>query len=1738
MKLFTNGRAFLVAALFWAVPTYGEVVINEFLASNSQGLKDSDGDSSDWIELRNTGPSVVNLQGWTLTDDRTIPTKWTFPSTNLGAGSFLVVFASGKDRTNAGVALHTSFSLSANGEYLGLFRPEAATPDSEYAPEFPSQQTDVSFGLSGGTRLYFRPPTPGVANGAGFADFVADTKFSHNRGFYDQGFDLVITCKTEGASIRYTTNGAPPTATTGQIYSGPIPVAGTLVIRAAAFKTGLQPSGVDTQTYLFPADIFRQSADGKAPPGWPASWGANEVNYGMDPEIVNSPTYRNELRQALAALPSFVIVTDLKNLFDPATGIYANPGNDGRDWERPASLELVNPDGQDGFQVNCGLRIRGGFSRSTGNPKHALRFFFRDEYGTPKLRYPLFGNDGADTFDNLDLRTFQNYSWSFQGDGRGVFIRDQFNRDSQLEMGHQGERGNYYHLFINGQYWGLYNTCERPEASFGETYFGGQKENFDVIKVEAGPYAINPTDGTQAAWNELYNACRAGVTTDAAYLKLQGLNPDGTPNPAYRNLLDVDNLIDYMLVIYFGGNLDAPISNFLGNTSPNNFYGMRDRTGNSGGFKYMVHDAEHTLLDVGENRTGPFSAGSDSVTKSNPQYFFQRLTANPEFKMQVADRIHRTFFNNGALTPAANQARFARRTNEIFSAVVLESARWGDSKRNEPFTRNVDWLSEVNRIQQDYFPQRSTRVLSQFRTKGWYPAVVAPTFSQHGGPFAAGAAITITAPAGTLYYTTDGTDPRARGGEVAAGARPYAGPVALTESITLRARVLGANNVWSALNEADFQLIQTWQDVLITELMYHPPSVNTVDGDDLEFIELKNIGTQERDLGGLSFTNGIRYTFPRGTRLAPGQFLVLASHEASFTNAHPGVSLAGVYAGRLANGGERLTLIHAAGAPLFDLTWSDELPWPASADGGGFSLVPRNPSVNPNPSDAANWRASAREGGSPSADDPAVNIPPVVINEVLSHTDLPQLDAVELYNPTAAAADVSGWYLTDDLRTPKKYRLTGSQSLPAGGYRILTEADFNSAGGPAAFALSSHGDEVYLFSADAEGNLTGYTDGFAFGAAANGVSFGRHTNSVGEVQFPPQSLLTLGAANAGPAVGPVVLNEIQFQPFPGDVEFIELANLTAEPVPLFDPGHPENVWRLVGADFSFPAGTVLPPRGFAVATAGDPTLFRLKWGIPDSVPVFGPYSGNLADGGERLELQRPDAPDSVTNELGQVSEVVPYISVDGLRYQNRLPWPPEAAGQGASLERRMASSYGDDPANWRASVAGASPGLDNAVNRPPRPDAGADQQLVGAVFPIAAQLSARAVDDGQPGGPLRFAWSQVGGPVGVVFTSLETPNPGVSLPGQGSYTFRVTVSDGEREASDDVVVGVIRTTGDVVFLPAGSTWKYLDLGLNPAVAWRTNGFNDGAWKSGKARLGYGDPNMATTIGFGPDSNNKYITTHFRNRFNVIGVASVTDFIVRLSRDDGAVVYVNGIEAARSNMPETDITPSTLANSAAGGADETVFFDIPVDRSLLREGENTIAVEVHQSAAGSSDLGFDLELAGRVLPPNVGPTASAGSDLTVAAGETVTLQGTFTDDGLPVPPGAPVFQWSQPSGPGVVTFANAALPRTTAQFPTPGQYTLRFSVNDGALTAQDELQVTVTSPQQPPVVEVIGGAEPKLRFTTEAGRSYTLRSCDDLLTGAWERVRDVEAGPGGVLVEVPLSGPEPMQYFQVISPKIP
>jgi len=657
--------------------------------------------------------------------------------------------------------------------------------------------------------------TPGWINGPPSSlGKVADTSFSVKRGFFTSSFPLAINTPTPGATIRYTTNGSTPSATNGSTYLFPITISSTTVLRACAVKTGWQSTDVDTQTYLFLNDVITQSSPY---PGWPVSSGTAQVlDYGMDPEIVNhvNPDIGGSasVKKALASLPAVSITTDLPNLFNIAgsQGIYSNPNGRGFAWERPASLEWINPpdaanpNGTSEFQINAGLRLRGGYSRSTDNPKHSFRFFFREEYGDSKLLYPLFGRRGAQEFDKIDFRTAQNYSWSFGGDDRNTFLREESARQALLDMGQPGSRVRYFHLYLNGKYWGLYDLDERTEAAFAETYFGGEKEEYDVVKAEqeAG-YTIGATDGTLAAWQDLWNKGKThrASPTDANYFRMMGRAADGVTPTADPVLLDADNLVDYMLLTFWTGNLDGATSAFLGNNRANNWFGSRRRDNNPGqGFQFYVHDFEHSFFWVEEDRTGPFVFPDDEANfaYSNPAFLHQDLTGNAEYRMLWADRVQKHLFNGGPLEPAAWSNRTNKLATIVDQAIIAESARWGDAFSVIPKDR-ATWEGAQQSLLTYYNP-RATVVLNQLRADGLYPAIDAPTITPFGGYQDSGVQAVIDGPAGgTLYYMPDGSDPRQIGGTLKSGALVY------TPSNTTEALIPWSANNWRYLSDGSNQ---------------------------------------------------------------------------------------------------------------------------------------------------------------------------------------------------------------------------------------------------------------------------------------------------------------------------------------------------------------------------------------------------------------------------------------------------------------------------------------------------------------------------------------------------------------------------------------------------------------------------------------------------------------------------------------------------------------------------------------------------------------------------------------------------------------------------------------------------------------------------------------------------------------------------------------------------------------------
>jgi hypothetical protein len=466
--------------------------------------------------------------------------------------------------------------------------------------------------------------------------------------------------------------------------------------------------------------------------------------------------------------------------------------------------------------------------------------------------------------------------------------------------------------------------------------------------------------------------------------------------------------------------------------------------------------------------------------------------------------------------------------------------------------------------------------------------------------------------------------------------------------------------------------------LVVTEIMYNPPDDGEISGTNLEYVELYNPGDEPFNLSGVHFESGIEYEFAEDDVLPACAYLVLARSDTDFARKY-GFSPHGGFGGQLNNAGERITLAASDGTAIVSVAYSDTPPWPTSPNGSGFSLVLRDPSnATADLSDGANWRASSGEGGSPGTADspPDATTPKVLVNEVFPHTDEPDYDAIEIYNPTDTYADVGGWYLTDDHTEPRRFRIPDGVIVPPGNFWVFDERALD-------FGFSSFGEEAYIFAADALGNLTGYSHGFAFGTSPNGVSFGRHLTSEGKETFPIQSEASMGAANLGPQVGPVVIREIMYHPGPDGEEYIRLTNISNEPVRLYDVEHPQNRWRFsfrknaVGiGDYVLPTGLVLEPGGELLIVPTDPKEFRTRYAIPSETQIMGPFSGELDNDGELIQLLQPDRQD--------IDGTVPYFVVDEIRYNDALPWPVEADGQGPSLQRIDLESFGNDPANWRA----------------------------------------------------------------------------------------------------------------------------------------------------------------------------------------------------------------------------------------------------------------------------------------------------------------------------------------------------------------------------------------------------------------------------------------------------------------------
>ncbi len=829
-------------------------------------------------------------------------------------------------------------ALRAGLNVLAIHGLNAAADDADFlvAPRLQAATGGYGYG-------YFPTPSPGAANSDAVPGFVADTAFSARRGFYDAPFTVEISTSTPGAAIRYTTDASTPTPAYGTLYAGPIAIAKTTTLRAIAYKAGLLPTNVDTQTYVFPRDVLTQTGA-----GFPTNWGDHPLVYAVYPEVATNPLYEGTLENDLRSIPVLSIVLPVADVFGSG-GLYPNAT---QRWERAASAELFYPDGRTGFQVNCGVSMHGGSSRNwTSTPKHSFRLYFRGTLGPSQLKYPLYGPEGAHEFQTLVIRacytdTFcSRYNEPRYRPDKAQFIRDQWMRDAQLATGNLSARGIEVSLYVDGLYWGLYNIAEHPDAEFCASYLGGEEEDYDVVKD------VELMDGNLTAWNQMFAIANAGVASDAAYRQLQ-------------EYLDIDSLIDYIILHLYAGTEDWPHHNWSS--------GRRRAPGE--GYRFFSWDQE-IVLDLLDRDY------SEKDFDPSPARLHQRLRANAEYRLRFADHVQRHLFDDGTFTPESAEALYRRRTTEIDRAVVGESLKWAGYRaalQSPPipaYTRDNEWMTWLTWTCDQYFPARTAVVLNQFRADSLYPATKAPVLSPHGGRVAPGFQLTIANPngAGRVFYSLDGADVRVPlSGAVAPGAQEYTGPVTIARSALVRARVLDAASVWSACTEAHFRVTRPEDALRITEIMYHPAPGTAPNADAYEFIELENTGAAPIDMSGVAVGNAVEYVFPEGAVIEPGSFMVLVADPGAFAARYPHVRIDGVYSRSLANDTDTLTLTAVDGELLASVAYWDAWPWPAEADGAGRSLVPVDATAATAFNDPTFWRASVALGGSPGRDDVAL----------------------------------------------------------------------------------------------------------------------------------------------------------------------------------------------------------------------------------------------------------------------------------------------------------------------------------------------------------------------------------------------------------------------------------------------------------------------------------------------------------------------------------------------------------------------------------------------------------------------------------------------------------------------------------------------------------------------------------------------------------------------------------------------
>lgn len=587
--------------------------LNEYCPSNNSSVVDELGNTPDWIEIFNYGDDYINLKGFGLSDRLDSLMKWTFPEIIIAPGSYQVVFASGSDIKKNTSLPHTNFRLNDSKDKIYLSDPNGRIIDSVEFADFP--ENAQSAGIVDNHWLYFRESSAGKANGHGY-DICRDIpEFSVNPGFYPGKFSLEI--KGE-AGIRYTIDGSDPVSSS-EVYSGPLSIENTCVVKARIFKPGCLPGGLLSGTFF--------------------------INAAHTLPVVS------------VSLAPDLLFSEEKGLYvmgpHPGSVFPYTSANFWQEWEYPAQIEMYSGDKAKLFSISGGLKIFGAFSRAL--PQKSFVVKLRNEYGYPRLNYQLFPEKQIYSFESFVLRAGGQ-------DSQRTKLRDLLVAKLACQMGLEAMDGYPVVLYLNGEYWGVYNMREKIEDSYlaGNT---GRPDKHGFNLVQANRTILAGSNGD-------YDEIRSFISSHSLAVK---------ENYEWVcDRVDVKNYADYHAVQVYSGNVDA------GN--------IRRWKGNAPGdkWRWIVFDADWSFYSpasrVLDHWLNPDGRGWNRYFST---LLITKLLENPDFRDLFITRF--IYHLDHTLTSENVTSLIKTYSGYLAPEMPAQIARWG-------LVENETWEEQVNQL--------------------------------------------------------------------------------------------------------------------------------------------------------------------------------------------------------------------------------------------------------------------------------------------------------------------------------------------------------------------------------------------------------------------------------------------------------------------------------------------------------------------------------------------------------------------------------------------------------------------------------------------------------------------------------------------------------------------------------------------------------------------------------------------------------------------------------------------------------------------------------------------------------------------------------------------------------------------------------------------------------------------------------------------------------------------------------